>query len=156
MTGNKTVDKILLAFMFLATGAALGTFVYTEMVYKRPLPKDEVELAKLKSDTKGISTPESYKLDKLTVNLTSKTRRLRFLDVQIHLVVFKKTDISKLEEIKPIINDIIIDVAAGMEPDELNSIAGKLIFENRVKKNINTHFKKSVVKELFYTKFVVQ
>ena len=156
MTGNKTVDNILLALMFLATGAALGTFVYTEMVYKRPLPKDEVELANLKNDTKGVSTPESYKLDKLTVNLTSKTRRLRFLDVQIHLVVFKKDDISRLEEIKPIINDIIIDVAAGMEPDELNSIAGKLIFENRVKKNINKNFKKSVVKELFYTKFVVQ
>jgi flagellar FliL protein len=156
MTGNKTFDNLLIALLFLATGAALGTFVYTEMVYKRPLPKDDVELAKLKSDTKGVSTPESYKLDKLTVNLTSKTRRLRFLDVQMHIVVFKKSDISKLEEIKPIINDIIIDVASGMEPDELNSIAGKLIFENRVKKNINEHLKKVVVKELFYTKFVVQ
>lgn len=156
MTGNKTIDNLLIALLFLATGAALGTFVYTEMVYKRPLPKDEVELAKLKSDTKGISTPESYKLDKLTVNLTSKTRRLRFLDVQMHIVVFKKSDISKLEEIKPIINDIIIDVASGMEPDELNSIAGKLIFENRVKKSINDHLKKIIVKELFYTKFVVQ
>lgn len=156
MTGNKTVDKVLLILMFLASAGALGTFVYTEMIYKRPLPKDDVELAKLKEDTKGISTPESYKLDKLTVNLTSRNRRLRFLDVQIHLVVFKSSDISKLEEIKPIINDIIIDVAAGMEPDELNSIAGKLIFENRIKKNINEHFKKAVVKELFYTKFVVQ
>ncbi|OIQ17054.1 MAG: hypothetical protein BM556_12625 [Bacteriovorax sp. MedPE-SWde] len=156
MTGNKTIDKVLILLLILATGGALGTFIFTEKIFKKPLPNNEVELSKLKNDTKGISTPDSYKLDKITVNITSKNRRLRFLDVQIHLVVFKKDQISLLEENKPILNDIIIDVASGMEPDELNSIAGKLIFENRVKKNVNNHLKKVVVKELFYTKFVVQ
>ena len=156
MTGNKTLDTIIMALSIAATLATAGVFYYTENIYKRPLPKDEVELAKLKEDVKNVSVPESYKLDKLIINLTSKTKRLRFLDLEAHLVVFNRKYISQLEEAKPIVNDIIIDIASGMAPDELNSIAGKLIFENRVKKRINAHFKEQVLKELFYTKFVVQ
>ena len=156
MTGNKTIDTVILGLALLATGAAVGTFVYTEKIYKKPLPKDEIELTSLKNDTKGLSKPESLKLDKVTINIPSNTRRLRFLDVQIHLVYFKPDDRSALEEISPVINDIIIDVGSQMEPDELNSIAGKLIFENRVKTKINNYFNRPVIKELFYTKFVVQ
>lgn len=156
MTGNKSVDNIILAIALLATAATVGMFVYTEMIFKKPLPSDAVELQKLKDDNKFISRPESLKLDKITINLPSRTKRLRFLDVQIHLVYFKNKDRAALEEITPIINDIIIDVGSNMSPDELNSIAGKLIFENRVKSKINDHFQRPVVKELFYTKFVVQ
>jgi flagellar FliL protein len=156
MTGNKTIDTVILALAFIATATATGVFVYTNKIYKKPLPSNEVELQRLKDDVKGISVPESYKLDKIIVNLVSKTRRLRFLDIEAHLVVFNGQDIAILEENKAIINDKIIDIASGMTPDELNSIAGKLIFENRVKKAINGSFGRPIIKELFYTKFVIQ
>ena len=156
MTGNKTIDTVIMLLVLLLTGAALGTFVYTEMIYKKPLPTNEQGLAELKADTKNIMIPESFKLDKLIINLPSKSRRLRFLDVIIHLVVFKQESVSILENNKAIINDIIIDVASNMEPDELNSISGKLIFEARIKKKINEEMGVPMIKELFYTKFVVQ
>ncbi len=156
MTGNKTVDNAIIALVFLATASALGTFVYTQMIYKKPLPTNEQGLNELKQDTASITVPESYKLDKIIVNLPSQSRRLRFLDVQIHLVVFKQETISMLENQKAIINDIVISVASNMTPDELNSVSGKLIFESRVKKQINERLGFSAVKELFYTKFVVQ
>ncbi|MAE57589.1 MAG: hypothetical protein CME69_01845 [Halobacteriovorax sp.] len=156
MTGNKTIDNVIVLLVFLATAGALGTFVYTQMIYKKPLPTNEQGLAELKEDTANITVPESYKLDKIIVNLPSRTRRLRFLDVQIHLVVFKQETISILENQKAIINDIVIDVASNMEPEELNSVSGKLIFESRVKNKINETLNMPAVKELFYTKFVVQ
>ncbi len=156
MTGNKTIDTVIIILVLLLTGGALGTFVYTEIIYKKPLPTNEQGLEELKNDTKNIMIPESFKLDKLIINLPSKSRRLRFLDVIIHLVVFKQESISILENNKPIINDIIIDVASNMEPDELNSISGKLIFESRIKKRINEYMGSPMIKELFYTKFVVQ
>ena len=107
MTGNKTVDNAIIALVFLATASALGTFVYTQMIYKKPLPTNEQGLNELKQDTASITVPESYKLDKIIVNLPSQSRRLRFLDVQIHLVVFKQETISMLENQKAIILSLI-------------------------------------------------
>ncbi len=156
MTGNKSIDKIILLLTLAASITAAGVFIYTEMIYKRPLPNNEAELAKLKDETKNNFLPESFKLDKIIVNLPSNTTRLRFLDAEIHLVIFDKNDSAILEENKAKINDVIIEVASSMEPDELNSISGKLIFENRVKSRINGFLSKIIIKELFYTKFVVQ
>lgn len=156
MTGNKAADKIILILTVLASLGTAGVFVYTEIVFKKPVPNDQVEFDKLKDEKKNIFIPESFKLDKIIVNLPSNTTRLRFLDVEINLVIFDKEDSKILEENKSLINDIIIEVAADMDPDELNSISGKLIFESRVKNRINKKLDKMIVKELFYSKFVVQ
>lgn len=156
MTGNKSIDRIILILTLLTTIGTAGVFFYTEMIYKRPVPKNEEELAKLKDETKNINVPQSFKLDDIIVNLPSNTSRLRFLNVGINIVVFEDKDITTLEESKNAILDIIIEIASNMEPDELNSISGKLIFESRIKNKVNQVLKKSIVKELFYTKFVVQ
>jgi len=111
MTGNKSIDKIILLLTLAASITAAGVFIYTEMIYKRPLPNNEAELAKLKDETKNNFLPESFKLDKIIVNLPSNTTRLRFLDAEIHLVIFDKNDSAILEENKAKINDVIIEVA---------------------------------------------
>ncbi|MFG1483784.1 flagellar basal body-associated FliL family protein [Halobacteriovorax sp. HFRX-2_2] len=156
MTGRKLLDQIIIALLLLTTLATVGVFVYTNIIYKKELPNSATEMQALKDDFKQINFPTTYVLDKITVNLDSATRRLRFLDVQINLVLFSEEDSQLLDPIRPQIYDIIIDVAASIEPDELNSLSGKLIFEGRIKKRINYLAKKKVVKEVFYSKFVVQ
>ena len=98
----------------------------------------------------------TLKLDKLIVNLKSRTSRLRFLDLQTYLVPFKNQHNDTLEENKAVINDIIIDEAARMKPEELNTVSGKLIFESRLRKRINTVLRGSIVKDIFFSRFVVQ
>ncbi|EPZ51056.1 flagellar basal body-associated protein FliL [Bacteriovorax sp. BAL6_X] len=156
MTGRKLLDQIIIALLLLTTLATVGVFVYTNIIYKKELPNSATEMQALKTDFKQINFPTTYVLDKITLNLDSATRRLRFLDVQINLVLFSEEDSQVLDSIRPQIYDIIIDVAASIEPDELNSLSGKLIFEGRIKKRINYLVKKKVVKEVFYSKFVVQ
>jgi flagellar FliL protein len=156
MTGNAFVDKILVGISLGASLVCLGLFIYTEMVYQRPLLDNASEFMKLESDAKEINIIDSYKLEKLIVNLQSRTKRLRFLDVQVFIVPFKSGDISTLEEMKVIIHDEMIDVASRMEPDELNTVAGKILLESRVKKRINLLAKRPIAKRLYYTKFVVQ
>lgn len=156
MTGNKTLDTILVGLLTLASAATLGIFVYTEIVYKRPLPSDDIELTKLKADTQSEISPEVYKLDKMTINLNSQGSRLRFLDVEIHFVPFKSEYIENLESKKVFIQDAIIDISSNMAPEELNTVAGKILLEERIRRRINDFFRKSIVKEIFFSKFVVQ
>lgn len=156
MTGNRMIDNILLGLMLGATTATLAFYFYTLKIYEKPLPSDSVERQALMDDSKKAIFAEAYKLDKLIVNLKSRTSRLRFLDLQTYLVPFKNQQLDLLEEKKPIINDIIIDEASRINPNELNTVSGKLIFENRLRKRINNQFKNSIVKDIFFSRFVVQ
>jgi len=156
MTGNKSIDTIILLIATLITGATLGIFVYSDMIYKRPLPSDKIEKEKLIEDSKVAVAPDIYKLDKLIINLSSPTRRLRFLDVEASLVPFKSNAIQIFETKKFYIKDAVIDIVSNMAPDELNTVAGKVILEERIRKRLNDFFGKSLVKEIFFSRFVVQ
>lgn len=156
MTGNKNLDYIILIISGLACFGVLGTYIYTNVVYERPLPQDLVEKAKLLKDAKKVVFTEPYKLDKLTINLQSRTRRLRFLDVEIHLVPFKSKYNDLLDQNKSTISDSIINLAGEMEPEELNSISGKLLLEHRIKETINANLGGDVIKEVLFSKFIVQ
>ena len=156
MTGNKTIDTVLVGFLTLATVGTLGIFIYTEMVFKRPLPSNDIELENLKKDAETEIAPEVYKLDKMIINLNSQGSRLRFLDIEIHFVPFKSNYVEKLDEKKAYIQDAIIDISSNMSPDELNSVAGKVLLEERIRRRLNDFFGKNIVKELFFSRFVVQ
>ncbi len=156
MTGNKTIDSALIGLFTLATLGALGVFIYTEMVYVKPKTSDQVELNNLKKDTKKAVAPEVYKLDKLIINLNNQGSRLRFLDFEVHLVPFQSESNEIFENQKPYIKDAIIDIASNMAPDELNTVAGKVLLEERIRRRLNDFFGKSLIKEIFFSRFVVQ
>lgn len=150
------IDNILLGIMVLVTVGTLSFFFYSLNVYEKPLPDNATEQAALMEDSKKAIFSEAYKLDKLIVNLKSRTSRLRFLDLETYLVPFKNRQTDIFEENKPIIHDIIIDEAARILPEELNTVSGKLIFENRLRKRINEDLKAPLVKDIFFSRFVVQ
>lgn len=156
MTGNKLVDNIILILSLLTTAACVGVFAYTEMVYKKPLPNADAELHNLISDNKKKAFPAPFKLDSLIINLNSRKTRLRFLNVETQLVPFDHNSDDQLEAHRSMINDSIIDVAGRMTAEELNSIAGKILLEERIKKSVNSLIGKQLVKGVLFTKFVVQ
>ena len=49
----------------------------------------------------------------------------------------------------------IIDITSGSDPDELNTVAGKLLLENRLKNIINKILGKKIVSEILFTTFVI-
>jgi len=156
MTGNKTIDTALVGLLTLASLSTLGVFIYTEMVYKRPLPENSTELESLKTDTEVAVAPENYKLDKLIINLNSRSSRLRFLDLEIHFVPYKSKFIESLDSHKAYVTDAVIDIASNMAPEELNTVAGKVLIEERIRNRLNDFFGKPIIKEIFFSRFVVQ
>ena len=156
MTGNKTFDTILLSMASAATAAALGVFVYSEMLYQRPLPSDEIEKKALVKDSQSATTPENFKVDKMIINLNSQTSRLRFLDVQMYFVPYRSEYNETFKSQISYVKDAIIDIASNMQPDELNTVAGKVLLEERIRRRLNDFFGKSLIKEILFSRFVVQ
>lgn len=156
MTGNRLVDTILVGLSTLVAVALLGVFVYTEVIYEPP-PIDQTKIfEELNRRLETQAMLPTYKLDQLIINLPSPTRRLRFLDVEMHLVSFDASYHALYEDKKPQIRDLIIDTASRMEPEELNSVTGKILLEDRLRRGVNQIVGTNAVKEVLFARFVVQ
>jgi len=156
LTGKKLIDTILIGMMLLATLATAGVFFYTQYLYEKPLPNPEEERLKMAEEAKTKLFPNSYKLDKLIINLPSRSSRLRFLDIQAYLIPFSSEATESFDKYKANIQDIVIEIASAMEPEELGTISGKILLESRMKKQINALYAKPLVKSVKFTDFVIQ
>lgn len=156
MTGKKNLDLIIVGISILLGLLTLGVFVYTNIVYQRPLVNEAEEKDLLSANLKsGVST-DGLKIDKIVVNLRSETSRLRFLEVSLQVLPFKNEQKELLEKNSPLILDRIGQLATNMTPNDLNTISGKILFEERLKNKLNKDLGKQIVREIFFTGFVVQ
>lgn len=151
---------ILLGVMMLTTLAVIGLFYYTEKIYKRP-PIDETkerEAFLKENDPKAM--PVFYKIEKMTVSLVPKdpnaNQRMRYLEVELSLVLFKPEDAGVIKTYLMVVQDKIINVSSKMGAEELNSLTGKILLEDRLKKEINKTLGKPVVKSIFFSRYIVQ
>lgn len=152
------IDAILGILTLLITGAALGVFIYTEMIYQRPPVSDSVEKEKMMKDIAASEAVDAVPLGKITLNIQADrpSSRLRFLDVEASLVPFTTSGATKIEENKKQITDSFIDVASRMSPEELGSISGRILLESRLKKRIEDITGPQTIKEVLFTSFVIQ
>lgn len=160
MTGKKLIDMILLGVMVLATLAVVGLFYYTEKIYKKP-PIDEAALkTELLNSVDAKAVPTFFKVDKMIVSLIPKNEaansRMRWLEIEMHLVLFEASDLEAMKVNLPVVQDRIIDIASKMGADELNSLSGKILLEDRLKREINKALHKPIVKNIFFASFIVQ
>ncbi len=160
MTGKKLVDTILVALMLLATLGTLGLFYYTEKVFKKPPIDEAKEKEALMKSAAEKTIPDLFKLEPMLMSLIPKdpklTLRMRYLELEVYLVLFETEDKEFLKENLPIVQDRIMDIASKMTPEELSTLSGKILLENRIKTELNTKFGRSIIKSIFFAKYVVQ
>lgn len=160
MTGKKLFDNILLGVMLLATLAVVGLFYYTEKIYKRPPINEDAEKAALMQSVDAKALPTFFKVDKLTISLTPKAdatnTRMRWLELEVHLVLFESGDVEFVKRNLPVVQDRIIDIASKMGPEELNTLSGKILLEDRLRREINKGLGKTAVKNIFFASYIVQ
>ncbi len=160
MTGKKSLDMILLGLMTITTLAVIGLFYYTEKVYKRPPINEKLEREAFLKEGDPKALPAFYKLDKMTVSLVPKDttgiQRMRYVELEIHLVLFKSDDAGVIKTYLSVVQDKIITVASKMGAEELNSLTGKILLEDRLKKEMNKSLGKPIVKSIFFSRYVVQ
>ncbi len=160
MTGKKLIDTILIGVMLLTTLGVIGLFYYTEKVYKKPPIDENKEKEALMKESAEKSVPELFKLEPMVFSLIPKEKtkilRMRYLELEIHLVLFEASDKEFMKENLPIVQDKVMDIASKMSPDELSTLSGKILLENRIKTDVNQKLGKPTIKSIFFSRYIVQ
>lgn len=156
MTGNPTIDKVILGLNGLIVSAAAGLIIYAHTGIKKPDTKRNLEFGNMIEDSMLELKKAPVVLDEAIVNLYSREVRLRFLNTQMNVVLFEEKDRTFVMGIKSLIFDSLIDVAGNMKPKELNSVTGRILLETRVKNKIHEYTKKPVIKKILFSKFIIQ
>lgn len=160
MTGKKLVDTILVALTLLTTLGVLGLFYFTEKMYKKPPIDEAKEKEALMKQTDEKATPELFKLETMVFSLipkdNQKVQRMRYLEIEVHLVLFEAEDKEMLKNNLPVVQDRIMEISSKMGPEELSTLSGKILLENRIKTEVNQKLNKPVVKTIYFSRYIVQ
>jgi flagellar protein FliL len=155
LTGKKVIDRMVITASLLATLATAAVFLYTEIIYQKQLPQNKTEFNNFIQNQKQTAAPSSVKLKNIIVNLKSRTSRLRFLDVEIHLIPFSVRYEESINQNLNVIYDTIIDMTSGQDPDYLNTVMGKEKLSSELRSAINELLRKNIIKEILFTKFII-
>jgi len=152
---GKWISKILI-FLYLVISCATLYLFISWYHYEKPQIDESKARREFLEESKKLKVSDTLKIENLIINLPARSRKLRFLDLSTHIVPFDEKDLKILEEQEYIIRDSIIEIAGKMRPVQLNSISGKLILEDRIVKRINDIYKYDIIKELVFSKVLVQ
>jgi flagellar FliL protein len=156
MTGNPLFDKILIGLNgAVAIGAAALVFHSHTGIKPEPTNQKAEEEALVNAAVEE-SQLKAYDFKSIVVNLYSEGSRLRYLDVEMGVLPFKEADKALFKEREYVFKNALIQIAAKMTPDELTSVTGKILLESRLKNAVNEALGKTVVKKIYFAKFVVQ
>ncbi|MCY4645027.1 MAG: flagellar basal body-associated FliL family protein [Bacteriovoracales bacterium] len=153
---GKILETLVALISLKAALLAVGFFLYTDYLYQRPSLSDEDEKKILGEEMGSVLNFKTLKLDRLTTNLYSPGGRPRYLNVEAHLHPFEEEHLKRLEEMVPVVYDAILDLAGKKGPRELDSLGGKILFENEIRNKINEGIGENMVKRIFFSSFVIQ
>ncbi len=159
MTGKKLLDLILLLLSTITSLAVIGLFYYTEKSYKKPPIDESKEKEAFFKNADPKSMPTLIKIDKMVVSLIPKDQsnhRMHYLELEAHLSLIKPDYSASVKSYVSIVLDRIIVIASKMGAEELNTLTGKIILEDRLRKEINAALGKPVIKSIFFSRYTVQ
>jgi flagellar FliL protein len=156
MTGNPSLDKIILGLnAVIVTGAAALVFFSHNMVNKPPTERGK-EFGNMIENSINEYEKPPVTMDEIVVNLYSRESRLRFLNTQMNIEIFKEDDRQLIMELKPVIFDNLIDITGNMKPAELNSVTGRILLETRLKNRVNDYVGRPTLKKILFSKYIIQ
>jgi len=150
------VQKILLLVNLLVVIGGAGLVFYSHNMIK-PEPTDqEAEAEALKAAALDQTKIQAIPIKKFVVNLHSKDTRLRYLDVEMNVLPFDPSQKDLIKSSEHLFKDAVIEIASRLDPEDLDTVTGKILLENKIKKQVNTKLGQPVVKQIFFSGFVVQ
>lgn len=151
------VQKILIILNLVIVLAGAGLVFYSHNLLK-PEPIDQLaETEALRNEAMANSQIQPVPIKKFAVNLHSRSTRLRYLDIEMNILPFREDQKTLIKQSEPIIKDVVIEIASQYEPDDLNSLTGKILLETKIKNQVNAKLGNSpVVKKIYFSVFVVQ
>ncbi len=153
--------KILIILNLVVVLVGAGAVFYSHNMIKPPPTDQAAEATKLKTDAIEQTQLQPVPIKKFVVNLYSKESRLRYLDLEMSVLTFIPEQKEIVKSNEHVFKDVVIEIASQLGPEELDTVTGKLLLENRIKKQVNERLQKlgaigPVVKQIYFSGFVVQ
>lgn len=151
------MEKILILINLVVALAGAGVVYYSHNMIK-PIPTNQAaEADALKNDAVASTQIQPVPIKKFVVNLHSKSSRLRYLDLEMNVLTFHEDQKELIKASEHIFKDVVIQIASQLEPDDLDSVTGKILLENKIKKQVNAKLgEPPVIKQIYFSGFVVQ
>jgi flagellar FliL protein len=151
------LQKILLILNLVVMLAGTGLVFYSHNMI-RPAPTDQAaEAEKLKNEAIAQTQVLAVPMKKFVVNLHSQSSRLRYLDIEMNVLTFNDEQKAIVKANEHLFKDGVIEIASHLDPDDLDSVTGKILLENKIKKKLNEKLGGTpVIKQIYFSGFVVQ
>lgn len=151
------IGFVIVNLAVLGGGAAL-VFIST-IGWEAPKITEESirrELASVKPQTEEASTPFIYTMEKFVVNLGGEPQRT--IRLEINLEMLSKDGFEEImnTESRAQARDRIVRILNDQDFASLEAIQGKLFLKDHIAKEVNQILKKGIVKDVYFSDFVVQ
>lgn len=151
------LQKILIIVNLAVVLAGAGLVFYSHNVIKPEATNQAAETQKMKDDAIAQTQVQAVPIKKFVVNLHSRNTRLRYLDIEMNVLTFTEEQKEIVKASEYIFKDVVVEIASHLEPDELDSVTGKILLENKIKKRVNEKLgEPPVIKQIYFSGFVVQ
>lgn len=148
--------KILILINLVVALLGAGVVFYSHHLLK-PEPTDQhAEKAKLRDSLNQQVSLTPVPIKKITVNLSSHANRLRFLNLEMSILPFFEDQKAIISKHEYLIKNVVIELASTLTPAEVETVTGKMLFESKIKKQVNAKLGQPVIKQIFFSGFVIQ
>jgi flagellar FliL protein len=138
------------------TGGGVYLVYASTLGWHSPSITEETMLSEMSSLTDEELAPYIYTMDKFNVNLGGEPKRT--IRVEVNLEMLAKDGFEEVmnTESRARARDRIVRLLNDKSFSDLESIQGKLFLKDQIAQEINSVLKTGVVKEIFFSDFVVQ
>ncbi len=153
----------------LAVLGALGVFVYTQFIFKKPKFTEDGERERL-ANAAASPLPKpvigTVKFEPMTLNIKSSGNendpKMHFLKLTFSLELQDMSAAGALESIKPVILDRLLGMLGRKPYQELNTVQGRFVLRTEIMDMANALLIKEVgrkdtlVTNVYFDEFIVQ
>ena len=151
------LQKILILTNLVVVLAGAGLVYYSHNMIKPPPIDQAAEAEALKTNAVASSQIQPQPIKKFVVNLYSKSSRLRYLDIEMNVLTFTEEQKTIVKANEHLFKDTVIELGSHLNPEDLESVSGKMLLENRIKKQVNSKLgDQPVIKQIYFSGFIVQ
>lgn len=152
----KILGFVMIAGNFLIVGGGAYLTYQNTMGHKPAVLREPAALQQLKAERESNDqkTAINYTLPPFTVNLAGNPRRL--VRVEMTLEMLDEEGFEEVVQLNPAARDAIVRILNAKEFKDVETIQGKLFLKDQIAVTLNQHLKTGVVKDIFFSDFVVQ
>ncbi|NBW99779.1 flagellar protein FliL [bacterium] len=139
---------------FLVYSSTLGWT--SPAITESQIVEEKKKLKEMMSSPDQEGGPLVYTLDKFTVNLSGEPQRS--IQIEVNLEMLSKEGFEEIidQENRARTRDRIVRILNDKTFSELETIQGKLFLKDKIASEVNSILDRGVVKDVYFTAFVVQ